>query len=251
MKMNTNAIRPIPEDASGTQGGGGGTNQDELKGAIEAARLDERKKLSDQVTQLTASLEALKGQVATISAEKTAAENAILELKTTHEALKSSMSVEGKLDVEKAISSAVGSALSRQGPVLQGEIEKLRLALEAETKKREAAELAQARALIIEEMGGNKVLIPELVSGNTVEELKASAERSKGIMTRTLEAAGGVGGGGSTANNSGIPSIPFGGSVSGGASSSSLATKRLTNAEWQAQKHQLKAAALSQLRTGQ
>lgn len=246
-------LDPAPTD-------GNGNNDNAAAVGIEKARLEERKKLSDQLTTLTTAVETFKGQIATLTADKQSLAKELSDLKTAYEALKAGSKPDGGLDVEKAIQTAVNAALSKQGPVLQQEIANLRAELDQERQKRQTAELAQIRARIVEELGGSSVLIPELVSGNTEEELRQSAEKSKSIMERSLAAAGarlGSSGGGSGtgngAGNSGPSSVPLGNASSGGGApnasqgnkSSLLPGGRIKLADYASNREKLKADALA------
>lgn len=257
MKYLRILLDPAPAD--------GGSNNENVAAAIEKARLEERKKLSDQLTTLTTAVETLKGQVATLTQEKQSIAKELGDLQTAHEALKAGTKPEGGIDVEKAIQTAVNAALSKQGPVLQQEIANLRTELDQERQKRQAAELAQTRARVVEEFGGASVLIPELVTGNSEEELRQSAERSKSIMARSLAAAGvkpGSSGGGSgtgnAAGNSGPSSIPLGNAAPGSGSTGAagghnqplIAGGRMRLADYSAQREKLKADALARATSG-
>lgn len=249
----------LDPDPNAAGGGAGGDNA-ELAKAIEKARLEERTRLKDQLTALTTQVDTIKTQLTAVQTEKEKLSTEFSSLKTTYEALKAGSKPDGGVDVEKAIETAVTAALSKQGPVLQSEIANLRGELEQERKKREAAELAQSRARIIEEAGGQTALIPELVVGSNEAELRAAAERSKQILARSLQAAtgGSSSGSSSTANgagNSGLPSVPLGAaSANGGAAASAgnnnplVPGGRMSMKEFAAKRNELKAAALSRAR---
>lgn len=238
--------------AAGGSGGGSGVSPEELTKAIEKARLEERKKLTDQITTLTTQVASLTEQIAALTAEKTKLDTDFGALKTAHEALKAGTKADGGVDVEKAIQAAVTAALSKQGPALQQEIQTLRGELEQERQLRQAAELERTRARIIEEAGGPSVLIAELVTGTTEEELKASAANSKGILERAVaNAKGSSSGGSSTASgtgNSGLRTVPIGAagtSTGAGGKTTVVPGGRIPLSEYAANRAKLKADALA------
>lgn len=264
MKKNFILLDPgAAGGAAGNTGGAGGGSaaggddaaQKNLSAAIEKARLEERTKLQGQITDLTTKAASFQEQVTALAAEKARLETELGALQTTHEALKAGAKPEGGVDIEKAIQTAVTAALGRQGPALQAEIATLRKQLEEESNKRQKAELAQLRARLINEAGGATVLIPELVVGNTEQELLDSLEHSKQVMQRVIGGGGSAaGGGGSTAtagNGNPPPSLPgsvpaAGGSAAGGTQKPGTGG-RLSMKDYAAQRDALKAQALARL----
>lgn len=237
--------------------GGGDDGQKNLAAAIEKARLEERTKLQGQITDLTTAAASLKEQVGALTAANEKLTNEFGALQTAYEALKAGAKPDGGVDIEKAIQTAVNAALGRQGPALQAEIATLRKQLEEESNKRQKAELSQLRARMINEAGGAAVLIPELVVGNTEQELRESLENSKAVMQRVLGGGGGAaGGGGATAtdgNGNPLPPLPAsvpaaGGSAAGG-TPKPVTGGRMSMKDYAAQRDALRAKALARINT--
>lgn len=201
---------------SGESGGGGPAPVDHA--AIEKARLEERNKLQGQLLDAKGQLDAARGKVDELTVAQASLQEQLTALKTTYEALKAGTKADGGVDVEKAIQSAVDAALGRQGPALQTEISELRGQLDAERKLRVVAEATQLRQTLIAAAGGTAALIPELVSGQTREEIEASIANSKAIFERAVTGAVARGAGGSSTargTGNGLPTVPLGNAAPG------------------------------------
>lgn len=165
------------------------SSKDDLHSAIEKARMEEREKLRGQLDQL-------KGEVTTL---KSANEKLQNDLKTAGEgqqkvsdqleALKKGLKEGGdnkNIDVEAVLTAAVQAARSRLEAQYQDRITNLENQLSTVAKERERASLAQLRSQLIEEAGGSKNLIPEMVTGSNEQELRDSIRRSQDIFNRTV-----------------------------------------------------------------
>lgn len=146
--------------------------------ALEKVRKDEKDKLY-------ADLQAARSQVETLTQKVTALEGENTNLKTTVESTKASVSADGKtIDVAKLVSEVSERAAKSVAQNAQIQIEQLTSKLTEVQGQLNATKVKELRERLIAEAGGPDAIIPELVKGNTEEELKASIAESKGILDR-------------------------------------------------------------------
>lgn len=235
----------------------GEANNAELHKAIEKARMEERTNLRTKIEAAEIAANKANELVKTLTADKAALEATVAKLTDQLNALKTGIKQDGGVDIESAIASAVSAALQRQGTDLQATVETLKQDLARERGAREKAELEQARSRMIADAGGPQALIPELVQGQTIEELQQSIERSKSVFARTVAGVGGGGGGTvSGAGNNPPGSLPVGGSggsgnPAGGSGTPSISGVRsMSLQDFSKQRAALKQHALAQAKGG-
>lgn len=234
----------------------GAANNAELHKAIEKARMEERTNLRTKIEAAEIAANKANELVKTLTADKVALEATIAKLTDQLNALKTGIKQDGGIDIESAIASAVSAALQRQGTDLQTTVETLKQDLARERGAREKAELEQARSRMIADAGGPQALIPELVQGQTIEELQQSIERSKSVFSRTVAGVGGGGGTASGAGNNPPGSLPVGGSggsgnpAGGGGTPSISGVRSMSLQDFSKQRAALKQHALAQAKGG-
>lgn len=196
------------------QAGAATLTSEQLHAAIEKARLDERTKLRTELDTLTT-----KATQAEELSKTEAARVEALELKL--KALEAGL-VEGDkgktVDVGKAIEQATNALAERMSKENGKKLEEMNKRLQELQAEAATLKRRELRDSLINAAGGQTALIPELVKGETEEEIKQSIEQSKAIFARTVQRAGsgnasqntaandGTSGAGSGA--AGIPSLP-------------------------------------------
>lgn len=146
--------------------------------ALEKVRKDEKDKLYSD-------LQAARSQVDDLAKKVTALEGENATLKTTVESTKASVSADGKtIDVAKLVAEVSERAAKSVAQNAQVQIEQLTSKLTEVQGQLNATKVKELRERLISEAGGPDAIIPELVKGNTEEELKASIAESKSILDR-------------------------------------------------------------------
>lgn len=150
----------------------------EVIAAIERARREEK-------TKLYADIEGLNARLASLEKDNVAlrAENA--RLTTVSKALESSVK-DGQINVPKLVEELTERVTATVASSETARITKLQQELADVTTRLRTKEMTELREKLIRDAGGENVLIPELVRGNTEEELRASVAESKDIFTRNI-----------------------------------------------------------------
>jgi hypothetical protein len=221
-----------------------GITPEQLHAAIEKARLEERDKLR---TKLDATLEAN----ATLTDEVAKQKAAVQKLSDELVALKAAMKPDGGVDVAKAIEQAVQATTARFSEENATALNELRSQLETERSARTKLTLEQLRVKMIEDAGGARTLIPELVHGATEQELQSSIANSKAIFERTVAAVKPAASTPqSTHGNAGAgapPTVPLpaggGGSLPSGTTPQPVNVRALSNKDYAAHREALKKQA--------
>jgi Skp family chaperone for outer membrane proteins len=146
--------------------------------AVERARTEERSKIATE-------LEAARKEVTTLTEKLASQTTELSTLRNTAETLQKSVKTDGKIDVSKLIeevSDRVARTASSAAASKMAELETRVATLSQELK---AKQLSEFRAKAISDAGGVDALIPELVRGNTEEEITASVTESKTIFDKT------------------------------------------------------------------
>lgn len=146
--------------------------------AVERARTEERSKITTELETARAENKTLTDKLAAQGIELTT-------LKNTAETLQKAVKTDGNIDVSKLIeevSERVAKSASNASATKVTELETRVTTLTQELKKKE---LSEFRTKAIAAAGGTEALIPELVQGNTEEEITASVTRSKNIFDQT------------------------------------------------------------------
>lgn len=150
----------------------------EFNAAVERARTEER-------TKITAELDTARAEVKTLTDKLATQGTELTTLKNTAETLQKAVKTDGNIDVSKLIeevSERVAKSASNASATKVTELETRVTTLTQELKKKE---LSEFRTKAIAAAGGTEALIPELVQGNTEEEINASVTRSKNIFDQT------------------------------------------------------------------
>jgi len=151
----------------------------QLQQAVEKARLEERAKLHEQISGLMVQNQQFEKQLEDLRRQT---EAQATELTAFREAADS----QGKIDIQKAIEQATSAVSKRVQATYEQSIAKLQQDLQQERTLRQQLFAQSLKQRMIEEAGGASALIPELVTGTTEEEIRASIENSKAIYQRTL-----------------------------------------------------------------
>lgn len=179
MKRNWILLDPAPADPTGgapapaapapaAPAPAPGITEAQMKAAIEKARLEERTKLQEQITTLTA--------------DKATSAAKISELEGQLKALGSVKTQNGQVDVAALIAQVTESAQTATKTVnatLQRELEDLK----AQNHK---LHLERVRQQAIAENGGEKAMVVALVTGNSETEIRASIEEAKRVHAQIL-----------------------------------------------------------------
>lgn len=146
--------------------------------ALEKVRKEEKDKIY-------ADLQAARSQVESLTKKVTTLEGENASLKTTVDSTKASVSADGKtIDVAKLVAEVSERAAKSVAKDAQVQIEQLTSRLAEVQGQLNATKIKEIRERLIAEAGGPDAIIPELVKGNTEEELKASITESKNILDR-------------------------------------------------------------------
>jgi hypothetical protein len=155
----------------------------EHQSALEKIRQDEKSRLYPDLENARKQVETLSAQIQTLNGEKTI-------LATSIESLKAATEGGKKFDVAKLVEEVSLRAAKSVTEGAQAQILKLETQLAEMQRSLNAASLKDAREKLIAAAGGAEALIPELVSGNTEEELKKSVAESKRIFDSVVARRG-------------------------------------------------------------
>lgn len=186
-----------PQQAQPAQG----ITSEQLHAAIEKARLEEREKLRKQLEASEAKSTKLEKDLATATGE-------ISKLVADIEAIKKGITNDGGVDVQKVIDQTAKAVSAQVRKEYGAKLDELQSQLESERNERSRLSAEQLRADLIAKAGGSSALIPELVRGNTAEEIAASIENAKIIFQRTLSSAGATTPTQQNANGNGVAVVP-------------------------------------------
>lgn len=158
----------------------GFVSRTEFTAALEAARQQEKEKLYAETTRLT-------GLV-------TAHETTIAQLNGQLASLKSATSQDGKtVDIAALIADVSKRTEEAMKATFEPRIRELSVQVENTSKQLQGAQLERTKARLIKEAGGEDVMIPAMIAGNTEAELAASIATSKatfeGIKQRVAPGA--------------------------------------------------------------
>lgn len=246
---NPNNPPAPPADGNPPAPAPAGITPEQLHQQIEKARLEEREKLRAQLSASDETVKNLKAEVSSLTEKLTKLTDKITSLTA-------GTKPDGGVDVEKAIESAVKATADRLGQEYASQIQTLRGELETERKSRQQLTLEQRRSQMIQEAGGDKALIPELVTGSNEEELKTSVEKSKQIFQRTVATAGNAApslppnNGSGAGNPPAPPAVPAGAAAAGGAPPAPIPGQRMSMADYAKNRQQLKKQAAARYPTG-
>lgn len=158
--------------------------QADLTTAVEAARKEEKDKLYGEI-------ETLKAQNAKFSSDKLAVDQQLATLTQEHATLKATAETlvkakksDGTIDVQKLIEEVTDRVAKGAETSYSKTVTELQNQVSALNGQLKSRELKEVRERLIVDAGGVDSLIPELVQGNTEEEIKASVASSKAIFDR-------------------------------------------------------------------
>lgn len=253
-------LRGLLLNANGGDGNGGNANggngdaaaaiKAAVDAAVKAAKVEATAEMAEQLKkaqQLSERAKALEDENATLKTKVTELTASVTQITDQLAAFKSASSADGKIDVAKAIETAVSTALARQGESLQQELADLRGQLDKEAAARAKLQLDSRRNQLIAEAGGDSALIVDLVTGDTEEEISASIARAKEVYAKVLAKAGGKSGGGASGAASGRQqTVPLGAAGgAGGGDGGGSDTRVMSTSEYIKRRKELRDAALS------
>lgn len=244
-----------------TPPGTGDSGSANITALIEKARKEEKAKLFDKISALEKEVERLNGVVtkseATITTLTQERDNAVGAL----DAIKSAKTADGAtVDVKGLVEELSNASKKETKKLLDSTAKELNeriAALEAENRR---LTLSKAKADIIQELGGSDEVIERMISGNTPEELRATALESKKILEETrakIRGAGSLntGNASQSASESGAatpPTIPSAGNAGAGRTAEAgdallRSVRGMTPAEYAAHREKIKLAATGRL----
>lgn len=173
---------PAPAPAAATSNANppidGGITLADHNAALDKVRREEKEKLYGD-------LQAARKQVETLSASVQKLESEKANLQTIVDSTKASVTADGKsVDVAKLIAEVSERAAKAVADNAKVQITQLTSQLNDLQGQLAQTRLKETRERLIAEAGGQDAIIPELVKGNTEEELRASIAASKEILDK-------------------------------------------------------------------
>lgn len=157
---------------------------EEIKNRIEKARMEEKEKLYPQLERaLNDAAEKAKKLDELAKAQQEYAETT-KKLTEELQALKAGVKTDGQLDIEAMVANVAQSTAAELKKGYDEQISKLSVALEEQKRLAEQRDLALFKEEAIRKAGGESEIIPELVTGNSREEILAKVESAKAIRQR-------------------------------------------------------------------
>lgn len=145
--------------------------------AVERARTEERGRINVELENARKEANTLKDQITSQTTELTTLRNNV-------ETFKKAAQANGNVDVAKLIEEVSDRVSKAATAASQSRMSELETNVTKLTQQLKTKELSEFRTKAIADAGGADVLIPELVRGNTEEEIRASVTESKSIFDR-------------------------------------------------------------------
>jgi hypothetical protein len=143
--------------------------------AIEKARLEERKKWTDQLNQK-------QQEIDNLNKSNTELQKQVEKIQASLDALKASSTTDGKVDIDKLVdemTAKVEKVTSKSVSELQKQIASLQ-------QENETMKIEKLRVSLIQEAGGEDALIAALVRGSNEQEIRDSIQTAKAAFDRAV-----------------------------------------------------------------
>jgi len=166
-------------------------DETQIKEAIEKARLEERTKIHDKLSQAeqeAARMKAAKEEMELAFKEAKDQELKALDLvkkaNETNEALKASITADKTVDVDKLVTEVAKSTKAALEGEYTNQLSELSNTVKSLSAELSTSRLSSYRTEAIQKAGGENVLITELVHGNSPAEIDASIQTAIAAFQR-------------------------------------------------------------------